>query len=73
VEIAIISHTHMPRGNRRLPAAGVSRLRRAEMILHASDLMRLSVLRELRKSVKSSQSTGTLTIRRFERFSPHEW
>jgi uncharacterized protein len=47
VEIAIISDTHMPRGNRRLPAACVSRLRRAELILHAGDLERLSVLREL--------------------------
>jgi putative phosphoesterase len=48
VEIAIISDTHMPRGGRRLPDACVARLRSAELILHAGDFMRLSVLRELR-------------------------
>jgi putative phosphoesterase len=47
VEIAIISDTHMPRGGRRLPEACVARLRAADLILHAGDLMRLSVLRDL--------------------------
>jgi putative phosphoesterase len=47
VEIAIISDTHLPRGWRRLPAACVERLRAADLILHAGDLMTLSVLREL--------------------------
>jgi putative phosphoesterase len=47
VEIAIISDTHMPRSRRRLPEACVARLRTADLILHAGDLMRLSVLREL--------------------------
>jgi uncharacterized protein len=47
LQIAIISDTHMPRGSRRLPEACVARLRRADLILHAGDLMRLSVLREL--------------------------
>jgi len=47
VEIAIISDTHMPRGDRRLPAACVQRLRAADLILHAGDLIAPSVLREL--------------------------
>jgi putative phosphoesterase len=47
VEIAVISDTHLPRGSRRLPEACVERLRAADLILHAGDLMRLSVLREL--------------------------
>jgi putative phosphoesterase len=47
VEIAIISDTHMPRGTRRLPEQCVARLREADLILHAGDLMTLSVLREL--------------------------
>jgi uncharacterized protein len=46
--IAIISDTHMPRGRRRLPDACVARLREAELIIHAGDLMRLEVLVELR-------------------------
>jgi putative phosphoesterase len=47
VEIAIISDTHMPRGARRLPDECVARLRAADLIIHAGDLMALSVLREL--------------------------
>jgi uncharacterized protein len=47
VEIAIISDTHMPRGGRRLPEACVARLRAADLILHAGDLLTLGVLREL--------------------------
>ncbi len=49
MEIAIISDTHMPRGGRRLPAGCVERLRRAELIVHAGDLITLPVLRELQK------------------------
>jgi putative phosphoesterase len=45
--IAIISDTHMPRGWRRLPEECLARLRAAELILHAVDLLGLSVLREL--------------------------
>ena len=47
MRIAIISDTHMPRGPRRLPDACVERLRAADLILHAGDLMRLEVLRAL--------------------------
>ena len=47
MQIAIISDTHLPRGSRRLPEACVERLRTADLILHAGDLMRLPVLREL--------------------------
>jgi putative phosphoesterase len=47
VIIAVISDTHLPRGSRRLPDACIERLRRADLILHAGDLMRLAVLREL--------------------------
>jgi len=48
MEIAIISDTHMPRGPRRLPADCVARLRRAELIIHAGDLITPEVLEELR-------------------------
>jgi putative phosphoesterase len=47
VRLAIISDTHMPRGNRALPPACVEELRRADAILHAGDLMELSVLADL--------------------------
>jgi putative phosphoesterase len=44
VRLAIISDTHLPRGSRALPAACVAELERADAILHAGDLMELSVL-----------------------------
>jgi putative phosphoesterase len=47
VEIAIISDTHMPKWQRRLPDACVAALRRSDLILHAGDLAQLSVLSEL--------------------------
>ena len=47
MQIAVISDTHMPRGTRRLPKGCVERLLTADLILHAGDLMRLAVLREL--------------------------
>jgi putative phosphoesterase len=48
IAIAIISDTHLPRGNRRLPAECVSRLRAADLIIHAGDLSAASVLEQLR-------------------------
>jgi putative phosphoesterase len=48
MRIAVVSDTHLPRGASRLPAACVERLRAADLILHAGDLVELSVLDELR-------------------------
>jgi putative phosphoesterase len=48
VLIAVISDTHLPRGNRTLPAACVERLRSADLLLHAGDLMTADVLADLR-------------------------
>jgi putative phosphoesterase len=47
VNLAIISDTHMPRGARRLPPECVKRLVRADLIIHAGDLVSMSVLDEL--------------------------
>jgi uncharacterized protein len=47
VEIAIISDTHLPRASRRLPAQCLTRLRGADLIIHAGDLVALGVLQEL--------------------------
>jgi uncharacterized protein len=44
VRLAIISDTHMPKGSRTLPEACVARLREADLILHAGDLVRTEVL-----------------------------
>jgi uncharacterized protein len=48
VLLAVISDTHLPRGNRALPAACVERLRGADLILHAGDLVTADVLADLR-------------------------
>jgi uncharacterized protein len=48
VRLAVISDTHLPKGGRVLPAACVERLRAADLIVHAGDLMALGVLLELR-------------------------
>ncbi len=49
MQIAIISDTHMPRGNRRLPPDCVERLRGADLIVHAGDVCSHAVLRELQQ------------------------
>ena len=46
--VAVISDTHLPRGNRALPAACVEHLRGADLILHAGDLVSADVLADLR-------------------------
>ena len=46
--IAVISDTHLPRGNRALPDACVARLRAADLILHAGDFIAAEVLAGLR-------------------------
>jgi hypothetical protein len=47
LRVAIISDTHMPRGPRTLPERCVELLRSADAILHAGDLTRIEVLRDL--------------------------
>jgi uncharacterized protein len=47
MRIAVVSDTHMPRGRRALPQACLERLRSADLILHAGDLVAASFLEEL--------------------------
>jgi putative phosphoesterase len=47
IVVAIVSDTHLPRGERRLPDACLERLRAADLILHAGDIATVAVLREL--------------------------
>jgi putative phosphoesterase len=49
VRLAVIADTHLPRGARRLPDVCVERLKGADAILHAGDLMETSVLDALRQ------------------------
>ena len=45
--IAVISDTHLPRGNRRLPRGCVERIRNADLLLHAGDVMTLGAFEEI--------------------------
>jgi len=45
--IAVISDTHMPRGDRRLPDECVARLESADLILHAGDFMTATAYAEI--------------------------
>ncbi len=47
VLIAVISDTHMPRGERCLPEACLERIRAADLLLHAGDFMTAAVYREI--------------------------
>ena len=47
MRLAIVADTHLPRGSRRLPDRCVEELRRADLVLHAGDLVAASVLDEL--------------------------
>jgi putative phosphoesterase len=49
LRVAVIADTHMPKGARTLPAACLGRLRAADLILHAGDLVSSSFLAELRQ------------------------
>ena len=49
MRIAVISDTHMPRGNRALPVRAVAELRGADAILHGGDFMRAEVLELLQR------------------------
>ncbi len=48
MRLAIISDTHMPRGNRAIPDACLERCREADAILHGGDLVDVPVLEQLR-------------------------
>jgi uncharacterized protein len=48
VVIAIIADTHLPRGRRRLPASCLSKLREADLILHAGDHSTVGALDAIR-------------------------
>jgi uncharacterized protein len=49
MRLAIISDTHMPRGERRIPESCLRRCREADAILHAGDLVDVAVLDLLRE------------------------
>jgi len=47
--VAVISDTHLPRGERRIPDECLARLRAADLILHAGDFTQAEVVHELER------------------------
>jgi uncharacterized protein len=47
--VAVISDTHMPRGERRLPGPCAERIAAADLLLHAGDFVTAEALRELER------------------------
>lgn len=45
--IAIISDTHMPRGERSLPQDCLGQIRKADLVLHAGDISTVAVLEQM--------------------------
>jgi uncharacterized protein len=73
VLIGIISDTHLPRGQRRLPATCVERLRRADLVVHAGDFVGAAVFDELaRLGPPVAAVHGNLDSRELKRQLPVE-
>jgi putative phosphoesterase len=72
MEIAIISDTHMPRGERRLPDRCLRRLRSADLILHAGDICTLSVLADLRTHGEAMAVHGNVDDRELRTALPEQ-
>lgn len=49
IRIAVISDTHIPNQARALPPQSLECFKKADMVIHAGDLVELSVLKELEK------------------------
>jgi putative phosphoesterase len=47
VRVVVIADTHLPRGRRRLPEPLLEELRRADLVLHAGDVISAAALAEL--------------------------
>src|SRR3954452_23173147 len=49
VRVAVISHTHLPRGSRRLSDSCIEHLRKSDLILHAGNFVTADVVHELER------------------------
>ena len=68
--IAVISDTHLPRGQRRIPDACLERLASADLILHAGDFTTPEVLRELEAIRPVAGVTGNVDTHTLRRLLP---
>src|SRR5262245_15024464 len=60
VRVAVLSDTHLPRGSRRLPSRCVAELERADLILHAGDVVSVEALDILRRLARVEAVHGNM-------------
>ena len=70
--IAVISDTHLPRGQRRIPDACLERLASSDLILHAGDFSAPEVLDELESIGPVAGVTGNVDSEALRRRLPAE-
>jgi putative phosphoesterase len=70
LRVALIADTHLPRGDRRLPDRCLDALRAADLIIHAGDFSRGSVLADLRELGPVAAVHGNVDSRELRRELP---
>jgi putative phosphoesterase len=68
--IAVISDTHLPRGQRRIPDACLERLAAADLILHAGDFTTPEVLHDLESIGPVAGVSGNVDTHALRRLLP---
>jgi uncharacterized protein len=68
--IAVISDTHLPRGQRRIPDACLERLAQADLILHAGDFTTPQVLHDLEAIGTVAGVSGNVDTHALRRLLP---
>ena len=71
MDIAIISDTHLPRGQRRLPDSCIERLAAADLIIHAGDFVTAAVLDEVKSYGEVEAVQGNMDDGQLRRLLPH--
>jgi putative phosphoesterase len=72
VSIAVISDTHLPRGERRLPDECLQELERADLVLHCGDFVAVGVLEELTRLAPVEAVQGNMDEPKLKAALPEE-
>ena len=70
MKIGVISDTHIPRAAQKIPDEIYNAFRDADLILHAGDLLNISVLEELNKIAKTEAVYGNMDEPEVQRSLP---
>ncbi|NQT90500.1 MAG: metallophosphoesterase family protein [Candidatus Omnitrophica bacterium] len=72
MRVAVISDTHMPVNIRKFPEDFLEKLKGVDMIIHAGDLIELSVLDELNKIAPTKAVTGNMDSHKARKALPEK-